>query len=61
MRNKGRVLTRSMLLERVWNIDFDPSTSIVETHVSRLRAKIDKPFPVALIRTIRGAGYVFGD
>ena len=61
MRNKGRILTRTMLLERVWDIDFDPSTSIVETHVSRLRSKIDKPFPKPLIRTIRGAGYVFGD
>lgn len=60
MRNQGRVMTRSMLLERVWNIDFNPETSIVETHISRLRAKIDKPFPTSLIRTVRGAGYIFG-
>ncbi len=60
MQNRGRVLTRTMLLERVWNINFNPETSIVETHVSRLRSKIDKPFPSALIRTVRGAGYVFG-
>jgi DNA-binding response OmpR family regulator len=60
MRNKGRVMTRTMLLERVWGINFEPETSVVETHVSRLRAKIDKPFATALIRTKRGAGYVLG-
>lgn len=60
MRNKGRVMTRAMLLERVWQISFDPSTNVVETHVSRLRAKVDKPFDKALIETVRGAGYVFG-
>jgi DNA-binding response OmpR family regulator len=60
MRNRGRVMTRTMLLERVWGINFEPETSIVETHVSRLRAKIDKPFDTALIHTKRGAGYVFG-
>ena len=65
MRNKGRPMTRTMLLERVWDFRFDPKTSIVETHVSRLRAKIDKPFTdegaEPLIRTERGAGYVIGD
>lgn len=60
MRNKGRVMTRAMLLERVWQISFDPSTNVVETHVSRLRAKVDKPFDKALIETVRGSGYVFG-
>lgn len=60
MRAPGRVLTRAMLLERVWQINFDPSTNVVDTHVSRLRAKIDKPFDTQLIQTIRGAGYVFG-
>lgn len=60
MRNKGRVMTRAMLLERVWQISFDPSTNVVETHVSRLRAKLDKPFEKPLIETVRGAGYVFG-
>ena len=60
MRARGRVLTRTMLLERVWDIHFDPQTSVVETHVSRLRAKIDKPFgDKPLIRTIRGSGYAF--
>lgn len=59
MRNQGRVLTRAMLLERVWDINFDPTSSVVETHISRLRAKIEKPFGDTLIRTKRGAGYVF--
>lgn len=59
MRAKGRVQTRTMLLERVWDMNFDPTTSVVETHISRLRAKIEKPFGDTLIRTIRGAGYVF--
>jgi two-component system OmpR family response regulator len=59
MRNKGRVLTRTMLLERVWDMNFDPTTSVVETHISRLRSKIERPFNSAVIRTIRGAGYVF--
>jgi two-component system OmpR family response regulator len=57
MRNKGRVLTRTMLLERVWDFHFDPKTSVVETHISRLRAKIDKCFDKELIQTIRGTGY----
>ena len=57
MRNAGRVLTRTMLLERVWDIHFDPKTNIVETHMSRLRSKIDAPFGVELIQTIRGSGY----
>ena len=57
MRNEGRVVTRTMLLERVWDFHFDPKTSVVETHISRLRAKIDKPFEVALLHTIKNAGY----
>ena len=57
MRNSGKVVTRTMLLERVWDLDFDPMTSVVETHISRLRAKIDKPVHIALIRTLRGLGY----
>ncbi|MEM9248583.1 MAG: response regulator transcription factor [Pseudomonadota bacterium] len=59
LRSKGRVQTRTMLLERVWDMNFDPTTSVVETHISRLRAKIEKPFGDTLIRTIRGTGYVF--
>src|SRR6195952_1453078 len=57
MRNQGRVLTRTMLLERVWDFHFDPQTSVVETHISRLRAKIDRAFPPELIHTDRAAGY----
>lgn len=59
MRNKGRVLSRTMLLERVWDMNFDPTTSVVETHISRLRGKVERPFNSPVIRTIRGAGYVF--
>lgn len=58
MRNAGRVVTRTMLLEKVWEFHFDPRTNIVETHISRLRAKVDRGHEVALIQTIRGAGYV---
>lgn len=57
LRRKGRVLTRTMLLESVWDIRFDPQTNVVETHISRLRAKVDKPFDRELIHTVRGAGY----
>jgi two-component system OmpR family response regulator len=58
MRNAGRVVTRTMLLEKVWEIYFDPKTKIVETNVSRLRAKIDREPGRRLIHTIRGSGYV---
>ncbi len=58
MRNAGRVVTRTMLLEQVWDFHFDPRTNIVETHVSRLRAKVDRGQAVELIHTVRGAGYV---
>lgn len=57
LRRKGRVQTRTMLLEAVWDISFDPQTNVVETHISRLRAKIDKPFSKELIKTVRGSGY----
>src|SRR5262249_1609864 len=58
MLNQGRVVTRTMLLERVWGFHFDPKTNVVETHVSRLRSKIDKGFASELIRTARGSGYI---
>ena len=61
MRNKGRVVTRTMLLERVWSFHFDPKTSVVETHISRLRTKVDKPFDLELIHTVRGSGYSLND
>ncbi|MBO9430822.1 response regulator transcription factor [Sulfitobacter sp. R18_1] len=57
LRRKGRVQTRTMLLEAVWDISFDPMTNVVETHISRLRAKVDRPFETELIQTVRGAGY----
>lgn len=57
LRNAGRVVTRTMLLESVWEFHFDPQTSVVETHVSRLRGKVDRGFGAELIHTVRGAGY----
>ena len=57
LRRKGRVQTRTMLLESVWDLSFDPMTNVVETHISRLRSKIDRPFDRELIQTVRGAGY----
>ncbi|NSZ03279.1 response regulator [Agrobacterium tumefaciens] len=57
MRNEGRVLTKTMLLERIWNFNFDPQSSVVETHISRLRTKIDKPFEFPLLHTVRNIGY----
>ena len=57
IRNADRVVTRTMLLEAVWDFHFDPKTNVVETHISRLRNKVDKPFATELIHTIRGAGY----
>src|SRR5438874_1813366 len=57
MRNSDRVVTHTMLLEHVWDFHFDPKTNVVETNVSRLRAKIDKPFDQELIHTIRRVGY----
>jgi two-component system OmpR family response regulator len=57
MRNAGHVVTRTMLLENVWDYHFDPRTNIVESHLSRLRTKVDKGFKLELIHTVRGAGY----
>lgn len=58
MRNLGRVVTRSMLLEKVWEYHFDPQTNIIDQHVSRLRQKVDKGFNAQLIHTVRGTGYM---
>lgn len=58
MQHEGEVATRTILLEKVWGYRFDPKTSLVQTHMSRLRTKVDKPFDVELIRTVRGSGYV---
>ena len=57
MRNEGRIVTRTMLLDRIWGFQFDPQTSVVETQISRLRAKIDQPTDMPLLRTIRNVGY----
>jgi two-component system OmpR family response regulator len=58
MRSEGRLVTRKMLLEQVWEFHFDPRTNIVETHISRLRTKIDRGRSVPLIQTVRGAGFL---
>lgn len=58
MERPGRVQTRTMLLEAVWGLHFDPRTSVVETHISRLRSKVDKPFDKPLLQTLHGVGYV---
>lgn len=59
MSNVGRMITKTMILEQVWDYNFNPQTNVVEVLVHRLRAKVDKPFGTNLIRTIRGVGYVF--
>lgn len=58
MKNAGQVVTRTMLLEHVWDYHFDPQTNVIDVHISRLRAKIDKDFASPLLHTVRGAGYV---
>jgi two-component system OmpR family response regulator len=57
LRNQGQVVTRTMLLENVWDYHFDPQTNIIDVHISRLRQKVDKGFDKPLIHTVRGAGY----
>lgn len=61
MRHAGQVVTRTMLLEHVWDYHFDPQTNVIDVHISRLRAKIDKGFPQPILHTVRGAGYVVRD
>lgn len=58
IRNTGNVVSKTMIMERVWNYDFDPGTNVVEARISKLREKVDKNFETALIHTIRGLGYV---
>ena len=58
MRHAGQVVTRTMLLEGVWDYHFDPQTNVIDVHVSRLRQKVDKPYPLPLIHTVRNAGYM---
>jgi two-component system OmpR family response regulator len=57
MRHAGQVVTRTMLLENVWEYHFDPQTNVIDVHISRLRQKIDKPFDTPILQTVRGAGY----
>jgi two-component system OmpR family response regulator len=57
LRNRDRVVTRTMLLEQLWDYRFDPHTSLIDTHVSRLRKKIDEGFERPLLHTVRGSGY----
>ena len=61
MRHAGQVVTRTMLLENVWDYHFDPQTNVIDVHVSRLRSKIDKGFDKPLLQTVRGAGYIIRD
>ena len=61
MKNAGTVVTRTMLLEKVWDYHFDPQTNVIDVHMSRLRAKIDKGFQRPLLHTVRGSGYVLRD
>jgi len=58
MRRAGQVVTRTMLLESVWNLHFDPQTNLIDVHISRLRQALDKGYDVQLLHTIRGSGYV---
>lgn len=60
-RNSGRVIARSEILKNVWGYDFDPSTKIVEVHISNLRDKIERPDRPKILKTVRGAGYILGD
>lgn len=61
LRNTGQVVTRTMLLEKVWDYHFDPQTNVIDVHISRLRGKIDRDFSKPLLHTIRGAGYMLHD
>ena len=61
MRHQGQVVTRTMLLENVWDYHFDPQTNVIDVHISRLRAKIEKGFEKPLLHTVRGAGYIMRD
>ena len=61
MRHSGQVVTRTMLLEGVWDYHFDPQTNVIDVHISRLRSKIDKGFTQPLLHTVRGAGYMIRD
>jgi len=61
MKHKGQVVTRTMLLENVWDYRFDPQTNVIDVHISRLRNKIEKGFEQNLLKTIRGSGYMIDE
>ena len=61
MKHAGQVVTRTMLLENVWDYHFDPQTNVIDVHISRLRSKIDKGSDAPLLHTVRGAGYMIRD
>ena len=61
MRHANQVVTRTMMLENVWNYHFDPQTNVIDVHISRLRQKIDRGFDTPLLYTVRGAGYSLRD
>jgi two-component system OmpR family response regulator len=61
LKNKGKIVTRTMLLEKVWEYNFDPQTNVIDVHISRLRNKIDRGFSYQIIETIRGAGYLVSE
>ena len=61
MRHAGQVVTRTMLLESVWDLHFDPQTNVIDVHISRLRQKLDKEFDKPLLKTVRGAGYMLDE
>ena len=61
VRNAGHIVTRTMLLENVWDYHFDPQTNVIDVHISRLRAKIDKGYDEPILQTVRGAGYMIRD
>lgn len=61
MKHADQVVTRTMLLEQVWDYHFDPQTNVIDVHISRLRSKIDKDFPRPLLHTVRGAGYILSE
>ena len=61
MKNANQVVTRTMLLEHVWDYHFDPQTNVIDVHISRLRAKVDRGYSTPLLHTVRGAGYIVRD
>jgi two-component system OmpR family response regulator len=61
LRNKGNVVTRTMMLEEVWDYHFDPGTNVIDVHMSRLRKKIDEGAEAALLHTVRGVGYMLSE